>query len=394
MRIGIAIDIDPNKYKEIFTPNNWKILSENCKENAAPSVNTLILSYLKAGHYVRVFTLAKKNFSITSKKLNIIGVKRYNQYPIKYLWGIFYDGISLKKAIANHIDDLDVLHAHWTYAYAYGASFYEKKLPIFCTVRDWAPYIWKMESFKNKIFWSFKLIMNHIIFKHTKIHFIANSPYTAQHIRKTYNLEVPIIPNSIHQSFVKLDQHVFPQKPIILCISSSNDKRKNIISLLKAFLKFKEKYPNAVLQLIGAPFIPEDPIIKEWKKKQLLNQVQLIGKVNHQTLTKYIDQASMFVSPSLEETFGNTFIESIARKLPVIGGKDSGAVPYVLHYGEAGFLCDVSNPIEICRTMEKIYENPLEAQSIANKAFSIILEEYNENTVSNQHINIYKKYCI
>ena len=44
--------------------------------------------------------------------------------------------------------------------------------------------------------------------------------------------------------------------------------------------------------------------------------------------------------------------------------------------------------------MEKIYENPLEAQSIANKAFSIILEEYNENTVSNQHINIYKKYCI
>jgi glycosyltransferase involved in cell wall biosynthesis len=392
MRIGIAIDIDPNKYKEIFPENTWQILSRNCNENAAPSVNTLILSYLKAGHYVRVFTLAKDNFSIATENLNIIGIKQYNKYPIKYLWGIFYDGESLRRAISAHLKDLDVLHAHWTYSYAYGSSFFEDKIPVFCTVRDWAPYIWKIESIKNKVFWSFKLIMNHLVFKHKKIHFIANSPYTAQHIKKTYHMDVPIIPNSIHQSFIKYDKHISPLNPIILCISSSNDKRKNIITLLQAFTIFRKEYPNAILQLIGAPFTPENPKIKEWKAKNLLNQVQLIGKISHQVLTKYIDQASMFVSPSLEETFGNTLIESIARKLPVIGGKNSGAVPYVLHHGKAGFLCDVSNPLEIYNTMKNVYTKPSETEKIANQAFTIITQEYNESIVCSQHIDLYQNF--
>ena len=103
---------------------------------------------------------------------------------------------------------------------------------------------------------------------------------------------------------------------------------------MKAFGLFRQKFPNAILQLVGAPFIEGEPIIEKWKRQNLLQQVILVGSVKHDKLIEYIDQATLFITPSLEETFGNTLLESIVRKVPVIGGINSGAVPYVLQYGE------------------------------------------------------------
>lgn len=392
MRIGIVINADTTTLLPfIEKEEEKKIIRENCSPNGAVAVNTLIHSFIMHGHFVRIFTVAKKQFVIKTPKLDIYATTPYNKYPVKYLWGIFKTAKNLECIIENNISDLDVLHAHWTYEYAFASSKFTNKIPVFCTVRDIASYIWKIESLKNKITWTFKVLMNNLVLHDRQIHFIANSPYTALAIKQKFNIIAPVIPNSIKDSFVNKDRHIPPKEFRILCISSSNDKRKNIKTLLYAFKDFVYKYPKSTLLLIGPPFVETNRTIQKWRKQGLLEKVNLIGRVQHDELIKYIDNCSVVANPSLEETFGNTILETIVRKVPVVGGINSGAVPYVLHNGKAGYLCDVSKPEEIFRALEHILHTPQEVQQKVEDAYKIILSEYSEDIVCKKHILVYKQ---
>lgn len=394
MNIGIASPLDISCLTPYLNRDSDKeLIIDNSFNSVATSVHTLIFSLIEEGHYVKIFTLSKNNsFIIKGKGIEIHGVKRYNRYPIKYLWADFINASLLRKNIKNHLSDLDVLHANWTYSYAWAASFYTRELPVFCTVRDWASYIWKIESLKNKITWSFKVLMNNLVFKNYGIHFISNSPYTAAKIKEKYNISTPIIPNPIKDSFLKLDDPLYPKNLELVCVSSSNDRRKNVKTLLLAFRCLKKKYPDANLSLIGSPFVKGNEIIELWRSEGLLKNVNLVGSVKHDELKRYFDKARIFVTPSLEETFGNTLLESIARKVPVVAGQYSGAIPYVLHHGKAGFLCDVSNVDALYTTILEVHEDEVKIKKVVNDAYKILLSEYLGKDICKKHVLLYKQY--
>lgn len=393
MRIGLIITVD--RYTLLPYINCEKdrdTVTRNCRPIGAPSVNALIHSFLKAGHFIRIFMLAKQAFIVKTPQLEIFAAQSYDRYPAKYIIGSFKDTKSLRQLMHDNISDLDVLHAHWTYENAYSALPYAQQMPVFCSVRDIASYIWRIETPKNKITWTFKVLMNHIVLTNKHIHFIANSPYTAAVIKKKFGKDLPVIPNSIKDSFIKHGSHIPPKNFRILCISSSNDRRKNIISLLCAYRMFKSAHHGTTLQLVGAPFTDSSKAVRQWAKAGLLDGVELVGLVTHDGLTTYIDQCSVFVTPSLEETFGNTLLEAIVRKVPVIGGEKSGAVPYVLLHGRAGYLCDVSSPKSISETLDYVFQHQNETKLKTEKAYNIILNRYNEKTVCDKHIRLYEKY--
>lgn len=390
MKIGLLFGLDDKTVLDYIGESDRDIIRQSCLRNNAPAVNTLMLSLLKAGHFVRVFTIAQKNFVIKADKIEIYGIAPVDNYFIKYTFGCFVDAKRIKDVLKNHYEDLDVIHAHWTYVYAYAAKTIGSQKPVYVTVRDWASYIWKIESTKNKVFWSFRVLMNELVVRNKNIKLVANSPYTAERIKKKLGIEVPTIPNSIKDEFVTKTEHKNPDVFTILCISSSNDKRKNVVTLLKAYQLFRKKRPQCKLRLIGPSFINGNPTIETWRNLDLLDGVELLGPIQHEELKKYLDSASVFVTPSLEETFGNTLLESIARKVPVIGGEQSGAVPFVLHHGKAGILCDVASASAIDEKIEYVYSHPNEMRLLTDEAYMIINKEYSETAVCEKHIKMYR----
>ena len=397
MRIGIVSPIDIVTFLPFISSEKDKnSIIELAHVNLAPAVNTLALSLIKRGHFIRIFTLGNKDLVIREKQIEIFIVKEYQKYPVCYLWGIFYNAEQLQLSISNNLDDIDVIHSHWTYEYAYSTMEVANKLPVFCTVRDWAPLIFKYESFKNKVSWVFKLIMANKVYASKNIHFIANSPYTANVLMENKGIVADVLPNSIKDDFFVDETKIKQNKEFrILSIASSHDGRKNMISLFRSFALLCKKYDNFVLEVIGPQFRPNHKDIKDIYDEGLVtNKVNLIGEVNHNDLKKYLDNASVFVTPSLEETFGNTLLEAIARKIPVIGGMESGAVPYVLHQGECGFLCDVKKPEAIAAMIEKVYMNYEEAYAKALHAYDVIKNEYSESVICDKHISLYKKYLM
>ncbi len=350
----------------------------------APSVDTLAKQYLCMGHDVVIFTLdmsVQTPILLEGEHLKIyIGEYRSQARPRGLTF--FYSEVkALKSFVQKENGRLDVMHAHWTYEFALGSL--AAKCPIFCTARDIAEEIYKLMHDGYRFI---RLLMNSYVMHKKRINFIANSPYTRDCLLKYHprlNI-VAVIPNPCGLPVINSLRKVNNNAHIMLVsISNSNGPRKNINRLIKAFKQVKHKFPNAELHLVGGCFNSSDSYAR-------IDGIIPRGAIAHAELPALFEQATLMIHPSLEESFGNTLVEAMAQGLPVIGGMESGAVPYVLDYGKAGALCDVSNPQELAKTIIYLLGNNAKREEIAQAGLNRVRTVFSPEAVANQTIELYK----
>ncbi len=317
-----------------------------------------------------------------------------SSYSKAKLTGLFSQVYMVKRLInlmEGQIDDVDVIHAHWTYAFALAAKHFAGKKKIVCTVRDWCPYILSIQtSLKNKISWIIRYIIFRKVMKGDSIKFIANSQYTYDRILSEYpQKEVHIIPNPIDQSLIvseKINPNIMHR--FISIAQSIDDKRKNIPTLLKAFELYKKEQPDAVLTLVG--YYSKNGELYKGVIHNLSDSITFTGVLSRKEIISLIDESSCLIHPSLEETFGNILLEAMARKVPCIGGEKSGAVPYVLGNGKCGILCDVTDYKDVFEAMKKANDSNYR-NSIIDNATKMIKELYSSDIIGNKHISFYER---
>ena len=389
MRIGIAGPFNPAEYKGFFPNCEVPEINRN-----ASSVQALVKSFVEAGHNVSVFTVNENNVyqEFISDKIKIYTV------PFRLIPGmgiLKIDRVNqLRKSIRQHLSELDVLHAQWTYEYAYAAKAFTKELPVFCTVRDWCPYIMSVlnNNLLGKIGWRIRYYMFRRVMSDGGIHFIANSEYTKLRIVSDYpQKEVVIIPNSIKKEYILTQRK--SAESVIKLISIANgifDPRKNIINLLRAFKLLREKYQDATLMVVGK-YSESHSNYNLWKEDGLLDGVILTGQLNHEDVITQIDNSTIMIHPSLEETFGNILLEAMARRVPVIGGNEAGAVPMVLGNGKYGVCCDVTEPKDIYQAIIFLMDMD-KVKLLVNNATQHLLNTFASDVVCENHVKEYSKY--
>ena len=385
--IGICGPANPSEFKTYLYPNQevpvmW---------TAAAAVNAHIQSLLDLNQDVYVFTQSmsqrpgKKVKLINGEKLHFI-IFPHSSIP--------HDGrtritcvMMLRKIVKRFICHLDILHAQWTYEYAYVASMFSKILPVFCTVRDWCPYQQSIQdTFEGKVLWTINRFLFNRVINDSNMNFIANSDYTYNCLLSyNRNKDVTLIPNGIKSKFILKSRDKYPSLPTFISIAQGlYDPRKNILSLLVAFKKFSLTH-KAQLKLIG---LYKEDEVEQWRQMGLLGNVLLLGGMNHDEVIKQIDKSSVLVHPSLEETFGNILLEGMARRIPVIGGRKSGGVPNILGNGKYGILCDVTNPDSICGAMEKSIEDS-GVNNLVDNATNRLLSTFSSDVVGRKHLELY-----
>ncbi len=389
MRIGIVGPFNPAEFKDYFPNKQVPEMNKN-----ASSVQALVKSFVEAGHVVSVFTVNENNIyqEFLSNQINIYTVP-YRLLPRTSIFQV-YRVKQLRKAIKKHLQELDVLHAQWTYEYAYATKAFANNIPVFCTVRDWCPYIVSVvcRTMLGKLGWSIKYIMFRLVMASEDIHLIANSEYTRARILSDYhNKKVALIPNSIKKEYILNNKERTSVGIRLITIANGIfDPRKNIINLLKAFKLLKSDYPEAALTIVGR-YSKKTSTYVQWRDEGLLEGVTTTGQLSHEEVIAQIDNSTILVHPSLEETFGNILLEAMARRVPVIGGSESGAVPMVLGNGKYGICCDVREPTEICKAIHLLLDEN-RSKAIVNAATDHLLSTYASDVVCKNHINLFQSY--
>lgn len=142
--------------------------------------------------------------------------------------------------------------------------------------------------------------------------------------------------------------------------------QKRVAVTIEAFAEFHEKYPQAVLTIIGQG--PERSRLEALcAELHIADCVHFRGEIPNAEVLTSMARSSFFVMPSVREGFGIVYLEAMASGCVTIGTEGEGITDFIRH-GENGLLVPPDEPKRICELMAWYQEHPLQADAIRRQA--------------------------
>jgi glycosyltransferase involved in cell wall biosynthesis len=327
----------------------------------------------RTGHDLAIFCLdpsVSRPYLLKGDRLSIhVLPKRRGRH---YLLDCYREERRLIRAAVT-CESPEVLSAQWTYDHALAAL--DCGLPTVVTCHD-TPlrYAWisKHWHITYHLFVAWKVIR-----KADRL--ICVSPYTARHIQKYFrpSCAVDVIPNGLYPELFergrrRLEEVIPLHEPYTLCSVGGWGELKNVSTLIKAFSILRQKDEMMRLVLFGSEMGPGEAAEQWARSRNLQTGVEFRGSVPREHILDFLEtEANLMVHPSLIETHGMVLIEAMACGVPVVGGRNSGAVPWTLGEGRYGFLCDVRRADDLAAAILGAWEQP------ARERLSLVLKAWN-----------------
>ena len=158
---------------------------------------------------------------------------------------------------------------------------------------------------------------------------------------------------------------------------------KNHKGLIEAFEIIHKKYPDIILNLVGAGELEKN--IKNLVKEKGLEDVVcfkgLLGDVVGE-----MSKADVFCLASNYEGMPMTIIEAMASGVPIVATA-VGGVPDMITDGEDGVLCN-NTPQDIAAALEKVVESEELRRKIGQNAIKTS-EKYSSDTMARKYYELY-----
>lgn len=344
----------------VFKENNIQPPKSHAFGMTADLVNGL----LERGHEVDVFTLSpggKEEVEFKSDSLRVFSAPtRFRMSALKlYSPEIF----SLRRALADS-GKFDIIHSHWLYEYSMAALTNEA--PTLVTVHDWPAYVLRNDPSLVRLV---KFILSKRVIPMIN-YASAPSGYMVEIASDVLKIRsVDLIPNALPSSMLLTEKKIqrLESDPILIAINNGFSPRKNVSTLLDAMPRVRRAVPNARLRLVGSGYGEGEDAHRYAARKRLIDGVEFVGQRGREEVLTELTGATAFVHPSKEESFGLVLAEAMARQTPVIAGRNSGAVPWILEDGKSGALCDVESAEDLANTIIGLLTSPeRRAQYIEN----------------------------
>ncbi|MEA4924851.1 MAG: glycosyltransferase [Syntrophomonadaceae bacterium] len=311
------------------------------------------------------------------------GWRWFPRIPYGYSSLYLNDGLILYEEYINKYGNPDIIHAHAMLFGGVLASRIKKRHDIpFIVTEHSSDYA------KNLIEWWQKKYLVEIYQNVSQL--IAVSPALEKALIWKYKCPEEIIkfvPNLVNTNFFTINtERVQVENKFIFFIVSSLEYEKGHHVLLNAFAsKFKNAFNNELW--IGGDGGERSNLEKQADDLGIRSQVRFLGILNREQVRDYLQQADIFVLPSLYETFGVVIIEALASGKPVIATKCGG--PECIITESNGLLVprkDVGALADAMETMKehlKLYDPVRIRQDCVDR--------FSEEAVTRQLENIYQE---
>lgn len=165
----------------------------------------------------------------------------------------------------------------------------------------------------------------------------------------------------------------FGETTTIIVTSGRLSKLKGWELLLQSYVLILEKYPDSKFVFLGDGEDREK--IEEYlRTNSLINNVELVGRVDHHTLAQYLNAADVFVMGSFVEGWSTSLVEAIASAKPVVC-TDFSSADELITQGDNGFIVYERNPRKFCEGIISaldIPENRLTERAAEMEKYAVV----------------------
>ncbi len=133
----------------------------------------------------------------------------------------------------------------------------------------------------------------------------------------------------------------------------------------------------------------EKKLKKLIKKYNLENKINLCGQIEHSKVYQKLDYYDVFILPSVNETFGISYLEALSRGLITIGVKNTG-IDGVIKNHENGFLIEPKTQ-KIREILIKISKMDIEEKEKISKNALQHIKNYEKNEIITKYVDVIKK---
>lgn len=306
-------------------------------------------------------------------------------HKIRKYFDVLEENVDIRK--------INICHAHSLYSDGGVAYLMKKKYGI--------PYVVAVRSTDTTIFMKYfpylRKYGRKIIGEADRVVFITHSLekqtkkilYSGRKKKKLKKISYSIIPNGINEFWIKNKR------------SSGKQKKKKEVRIIQVsrLIAYKnvDKTIRAVNILKGRGFNVHMDVLGEGKNyESLKNLSRILNLKNEVTFWGFVSDLDkikehyanndIFVMPSLNETFGITYIEAMSQGLPIVGIKGTGVSGFFKNDSVGIFLED-AEPDMIADAIEKIVSNYDEMSENALNS----IEAFDWNRIIRKYEVIYKE---
>ena len=344
-------------------------------------LNALIPGLLDLGVAVELVTLdpsldSPHSCDLGPVRLTTCPVRGAPRYRARARSGdLFAREIAYLRAVID-ASRCDVVHAHWTYEFAEAALRSGK--PHLITMHDVG---WDCLRHYRDPYRAMRLIMKYRVMLRARA-VSAVSPYVAsQAWHYGYFGKADVVPNPIAWAPLAAKS---PERPVIVTVGSDSHL-KNVAASLAAFSPIRARFASAQLHLFGPGLDAHGAF------SNAPPGVTCHGEVAHDRLMHFLqERATLLIHPSRSETFGLIIGEAKMRGVPVVAGRNSGGVGYVV--GEAGgVLVDINQPARIASAALALLSAPDHYRALQQAAHDDAHARFGVAQVASGYLSLYRR---
>ncbi len=237
------------------------------------------------------------------------------------------------------------------------------------------------------------------VFKDLSLTIVTPSNWLADCAKKSAifkNRKIEVIPNPVNTEIFKPIEKAEAREILNLPIDKdlllfsispgANIESKGIDYLVKALLLLRNKFPN----LIKKAQLLVSGIPRSEKLENVSIKTLFLGTLYDDfTISLYYNAADVFVSPSLQEAFGLTFIEAMSCGTPCVAFNHSGPVDIIEHK-ENGYLAEYKSAEDIASGIGWILEDRKRLKKLSENAREKVRKNYTYEIIGKKYLKLYK----
>lgn len=323
------------------------------------------------------------------------------RWPLK-LNKIFFPFFAYNQAVKLHKEKkYDGIWAMMAAYAGFAAMFFKTKnpdVPYLLTLQEGDPidYILKKVKFVRPFF-------NKIFTKADYLQAISN--YLADFGRSMgFKGELKVVPNAVdtkHFSYNYSEDELRELKKKLgkkeddkFIITASRLVLKNAVDDV---IKSLQYLPANIKFIILGDGPDRDKLVELVEKLNLETRVKFLGLIEYKEIPKYLKISDVFIRPSLSEGFGNSFVEAMAARIPVIATPVGGIVDFLFDPKKnpdkkpTGLFCNVRDPKSIADSINEFLNNRELRENILVNAEKMAFEKYDWSIIARDMENIFKK---